>query len=259
MDCREIMEVIEKRYPTGYALEWDNVGLQAGRRDKKVKKILIALDADDAAVDRAVSDNIDMLITHHPMIFKPLRKINDCDFIGRRLLKLIQNDISYYAMHTNYDVLGMADLAGEMLHMDAPEVLEVTNTEDSIEGIGRVADLKVPMQLKECAEWVKETFHIPNVKVFGEPGNTVKRIAVSPGAGKSVIKAALLKGADVLVTGDIDHHEGIDANAQGLCVIDAGHYGVEHIFIRDMERFCKEHFPETEVNAMEIRHPFWIL
>lgn len=259
MECREIMERIEKRYPKSYALEWDNVGLQAGRAGKKVEKILIALDADDAAVEAAVSGNADMLITHHPMIFKPLRQITDGDFIGRKLLTLIRHDISYYAMHTNYDVLGMADLAGEMLHMEESEVLEVTSTEDSIEGIGRVADLKKPMNLKECADWVKSVFALPNIKVFGDPKQMVTRMAVVPGSGKGVIETAIKKHADLLITGDIDHHEGIDANARQMAVIDAGHYGIEHIFIGDMERFCRENFPRAEIQTMPVRHPFWVV
>ena len=258
MNCREIVAIIEKRFPQSYALEWDNVGLQAGRADKEVKKILLALDADDVAVEKAVAEEASMLITHHPMIFKPLRKITDEDFIGRRLLTLIQHDISYYVMHTNYDVLGMADLAGEFLHMSAASVLEITKAEDSVEGIGRVADLKKPMTLAECAGWIKSTFGLPNAKVFGPGEMEVHRIAISPGSGKSIIQAALDKKADVLVTGDIDHHEGIDANAQGLMIIDAGHYGIEHIFMEDMKKFCEEKLPVLQIDTMPIRHPFWI-
>lgn len=258
MECGQIIEKIEERYPRSYAMEWDNIGLQAGRTKKEVKRILIALDADDAAVEQAVSGNVDMLVTHHPLIFKPVSRISDGDFIGRRLLKLIQNDISYYAMHTNYDVLGMADLAGEMLQLKTPQVLEITNSEDSVEGIGRVADLEIPVTLEECAVWVKKVFSLPGVRVFGEPSQKITRIAIVPGSGKGFIGQALEKNADVLITGDIGHHEGIDANAQGMAVIDAGHYGIEHIFISDMEKFCRDNFSEIEVQVMKIQHPFWI-
>ena len=74
-----------------------------------------------------------------------------------------------------------------------------------------------------------------------------------------MIGPALAKGADVLVTGDIDHHEGIDALAQGLAIIDAGHYGTEYIFIADMEQFLKEHFPEAEIRTAPVSHPFWVM
>ena len=264
MICREITKEIEVRYPKKYAMDWDNVGLQVGRNDKEVKKIYIALDATDEVIDEAVAWGADMLLTHHPMIFKAMKKINDENFIGRRVLTLIQNDISYYAMHTNYDVMGMAELAGEVLKLKNPEVLEVTGSmqEESGEipvGIGRVADLEQSLTLRECGELVKQCFDLPNVKIFGDPKMQVHRLGVFPGSGKSAIGVSLRKGVDVLVTGDIDHHEGIDAVAQGMAVIDAGHYGVEHIYIADMERFCREHFPEVEVKTAGIRQPFWIL
>ena len=214
--------------------------------------------------ESAAGFGADMLITHHPMIFMAMKKINDENFIGRRVLKLIRDDISYYAMHTNYDVMGMAELAGEVLELSEPEVLEVTGSMHSESGevpvgIGRVADLAQPMDLKSCAEMVKKAFDLPNVKIFGEPDMQVHRLGIFPGSGKSAISVSLEKGVDVLVTGDIDHHEGLDAVAQKMAVIDAGHYGVEHIFIADMEHFCREKFPEAEIRTAKIRQPFWVL
>ena len=110
MECSEITALLEQEYGKEYACDWDNVGLLAGRRDKEVKKILLALDATDEVVECAVEGSYDMLITHHPMIFGSIKRVTDEDMVGRRLLSLIRNDISYYAMHTNYDTRGMADL-----------------------------------------------------------------------------------------------------------------------------------------------------
>ena len=259
MFCKNIIDIIEGTYPKEFALEGDNVGLLAGRDDKEVRRIYIALDATDTVIEAAIENHADMLVTHHPMIYSSLRQINNLDFIGRRILRLIQNDISYYAMHTNYDVLGMADLSGNKMNFDEMEVLEVTYEGEKTEGIGRVADLETAVSLFECCENVKKTFHLESVKVFGELENKVKRIAICPGSGKSVIQTALNKGADVLVTGDIGHHEGIDAVAQGLAVIDAGHYGIEHIFIEDMKQYLIQHFQEMEVIGAPISHPFIIL
>ena len=111
MLCKEIMQVIEASFPTEAALGFDNVGLLAGRSEKEVNRVYLALDATDTVIDRALEWNADMLITHHPLIFSPLKKVNDEYFISRRILRMIQSDLSYYAMHTNYDVLGMAELA----------------------------------------------------------------------------------------------------------------------------------------------------
>ena len=112
MLCREIIDVIEKAYPASYAMEWDNVGLLLGSPDRDVKKIYVALDAVDAVIEEAVKEHADMLVTHHPLIFSGMRQIRTDDFTGRRLIRLIKEDIACYAMHTNYDVLGMAELSG---------------------------------------------------------------------------------------------------------------------------------------------------
>lgn len=126
MLCKEIMQVIEASYPRNAALDFDNVGLLAGRAEKEVNRVYLALDATDAVIDRAVEAGADMLITHHPLIFSPIKKVTDEDFIGQRVVKLIRNDLSYYAMHTNYDVLGMAQLSEKILEIKDAEVLDET-------------------------------------------------------------------------------------------------------------------------------------
>lgn len=259
MICKEIIEIIERKYARSYAMNWDNVGLLCGRSDKEVKKIYVALDATDEVIDKAIAKETDMLVTHHPLIMSGLTRITDDNFVGKRIMKLIQNDISYYAMHTNYDVRGMAELAGDKLKLIDAEVLEVTGEGMENEGIGRVADLQESMTLRQCCELVKEAFSLDNVKVFGELDKEVTRMAICPGSGKSFIKTAIAKRADVYVTGDIGHHDGIDAVAQNLAVIDAGHYGIEHIFIKDMEIYLKSNLTDMEIIAEEITHPFVVV
>ena len=258
MLCRDIMKVIEATYPKHAALEWDNVGLLVGRTEKEVKKIYVALDATDEVIEQAVAANADMLITHHPLLFSPLKKITDEHFVGGRVVKLLQHDISYYAMHTNYDVCGMADISAAILGLDGAETLEVTDKE-SMEGIGKVGDFSDPMSLQECGEFIKEKFQLDSVKVFGDLSSTVQRVAICPGSGKGMTELALEKNADVLVTGDIGHHEGIDAVAQGLAIIDAGHYGLEHIFIEDMANYLRKNIEGIVVETHEITHPFQVI
>ena len=258
MLCKDIMKLIETTYPKHAALEWDNVGLLVGRTDREVKKIYVALDATDEVIDDAILQGADMLITHHPLIFEPLKQITDEYFISNRVVKLLQHDISYYAMHTNYDVLGMAELSGVTLGLSNMEVLEMTNPE-LVQGIGRVGQLPRKMTLKECCELVKEKFRLEQVKVFGNVDKMVRCAAISPGSGKHMKEIAIEKQADVLITGDIDHHEGIDANALGLAIIDAGHYGLEHIFIADMAEFLKRHLENVEVIKAKQLHPFQVV
>ena len=97
------------------------------------------------------------------------------------------------------------------------------------------------------------------LKIFGDLSGQVQRVAMCPGAGKSMIPDALAQGAQVLITGDIDHHSGIDAVAQGLSIIDAGHYGIEHIFISDMQQYLNRELPQIEAAAQERRDPFVVI
>ena len=258
MLCRDIMKVIETTYPKHAALEWDNVGLLVGRMEKEVNTVYVALDATDEVIDDAIACGADMLITHHPLLFSPLKTITDEHFIGSRVVKLLQHDISYYAMHTNYDVCGMADISAAILGLDGAETLEVTDKE-SMEGIGKVGDFSGPMSLQSCGEFIKEKFQLDSVKVFGDLSSTVQRVAICPGSGKGMTELALEKNADVLVTGDIGHHEGIDAVAQGLAIIDAGHYGLEHIFIEDMANYLRKNIEGIVVETHEITHPFQVI
>lgn len=256
MRCQDILDKIEARYPRKYACDWDNVGLLAGSREREVDTVYIALDATDEVVDAASECGAQLLLTHHPMIFGGLKSVTTDDYVGERLIRLIRNDISYYAMHTNYDVMGMAELAADMLDLKDRKVLE--EVLDG-EGIGRVGDLPRSMTLEECANFVKGSFGLPNVKIFGEPEKQVQRAAICPGSGKSEAKPALSMGAEVYITGDIDHHTGIDMADCGMAIIDAGHYGVEHIYIADMEHFLKENCPELRVYTAPVKQPFQVL
>ena len=256
MLCKEIIQVIEASYPKEAALDFDNVGLLAGRLEKEVSKVYLALDATEEVIDKAIALGTDMLITHHPLIFSPMKRVTDEDFIGRRVVKLLQNDISYYAMHTNYDVLGMADLAAGMLDLTETEVLE--EVLDG-EGIGRTGRLPKIMTLEECGQFVKERFSLPNVKIFGELNKMVATAAISPGSGKSMARPAFEAGVDVLISGDIDHHTGIDMADCGMAVIDAGHYGIEHIYIEDMKKFLEKELPALKICTAPVRQPFQVI
>ncbi len=130
MKCYEIIDKLESLSPTEFAEEWDNIGLLAGRRDKEVRTVYIALDATDDVIEEAVRLGADLLLTHHPLIFKKMSRVNTDDFIGRRVCELIRNDISYYAMHTNFDVMGMADAAADELSLKDRRVLDVTYEDD---------------------------------------------------------------------------------------------------------------------------------
>lgn len=257
MRCDEIILKLEELSPLQFAADWDNVGLLAGRRDKKTERVCIALDATDEVIEEAVRSKADMLITHHPLIFKGMKRIDSEDFIGRRIMALLRNDISYYAMHTNFDVMGMADAAADEMGLRERKVLTMTYEDEiATEGCGRLGKLPRLMTLEECGLFVRDRFHLSHVRIYGEPEAVMEDAALVPGAGADMIEDAVKEGADVLITGDIKHHEGIDAVARGLCVIDAGHYGIEKLFVPYMKEYLEREVPEVTVIVPVQRAPF---
>lgn len=249
MKCIEIMEVLRRLAPEQIACSWDNVGLLCGRKEKEVKKLLLCLDVTDEVVEYAAGHQVDMVISHHPLLFRAVKRITDDSMIGNRLIGLIQADISYYAMHTNFDSAeyGMAYAAAERIGLQEQQVLDepaaYVNAEgqETMAGIGRIGVLAEAMTVAELAGLVKRSFAIDCLPVYGgSPEQSVRKIAILPGSGKDQIDAALQQGADVLITGDINHHGGLDAKEQGLIVMDAGHYNVEQIFSEYMEQYLKD-------------------
>ena len=260
MTSKKLIGILEKLSPRIFAEDWDNLGLLCGRHNKEVKKVLVAVDATDEVIDQAVKEKVDMIITHHPLIFKGLKRVTDDDFIGRRILKICKSDICLYAMHTNFDVIGMSDEAADIMDLSNRSVL-MTTFEDNIckEGIGRVGMLPKQLTLQECAERVKELFHIDAVRVYGELDKPVDIVAISPGSGKNMTSYALKAGAEVLITGDIDHHEGIDAVARGLSIIDASHFGIEKIFIDYVVDYIVNEIGDIKAIAANQKQPYSVV
>ena len=262
MKCKEILERLEQCYPVGYAASWDNPGLQVGDREQEVHTVYVALDATEEVIDQAIKEGAELLITHHPLLFSGVKSVTADHFIGNRIIRIIEGHLCCYAAHTNYDVAEMAELSAQYLGLESSEVLSISYHDletGKNQGYGRVGELKQEMTLEECAQAVRKVFSLREVKVFGDPRRKVKKAAILPGAGKSMIADALRARADVMITGDIDHHTGIDAVAQGIALIDAGHYGTEHIFIKQMKEKLEKEFPDLIVKRAPFQLPFWMV
>ena len=261
MKMEKIIDRLAERYPSIYAMNWDNPGLQVGKSSHTVKKVMIARDATDHVIQECISWEADLLVTHHPLLLSGIRNITDGNFQGRKILAMVENGIAHYAIHTNYDVLKMTELAEKALKLKKTQILEITGIRDdgSVYGIGSVGIASGKMTAGAYCEYVKKAFGLKSVRLFGSPDKDIKRVAVSPGSGKSMIGSALAANADLLVTGDIGHHDGLDAVDQGMAVIDAGHYGIEHIFVPEMAQELREAFPDLKIKEVKEREPFIVV
>lgn len=260
MRVNDIIDVLDRLSPQSAALDWDNVGLMEGDGDAVVKRILVTLDVDEASINKAVETGADMIVSHHPLIFNRIDRVTADCLTGRRLLALIRNGIACFSMHTNFDICGsMGDAAANTLGLSDTRTLEEVMPDGS--GLGKIADFYGSDVIKagQWAERVKKAFGLETVKIFGGLDKDVHRLALYPGSGSGAVDIALRKKSDILITGDIGHHSGIDAAARGLTIIDAGHYGIEHVFISYISDYIRKKLPELDVVEMDINNPFKVI
>ena len=260
MNCKELIALLEKEVPLETAESWDNPGFLVGDKEKEIKKVLVVLDITNEVVEYAVKEQVDFILAHHPVIFSKISRCTSDDFLQKKLLKLIRHDICAYGMHTCYDVCRMCDRMIDYLGLNkvcGPVESSMSGNEKAQgKGIGITAQINEDMTVSEYAKKVKEAFSLDSVMVFGDPDTKISKIAIVPGSGRSMIDQAKQTGADVFITGDIGHHEGLDAIDMGMCVIDAGHYGLEHVFIDDMKQLLCDQTEDLEVITYKAGSPY---
>ena len=254
--CDTFLKVLEQWAPLSYAEEWDNCGLQVGRRDKVIGKVMIALTPGEAAIQAAVDAGVDLLLTHHPMIFKPTKTVTTDHVLGKSIIKLIQNDINLYCAHTNLDMAvgGVNDVLAKALQLQDVAVLENITEEY---GIGRVGLLPEPMTLEQFLSATAARLECNHLAYQGDLQCNVQKIALCGGSGISYLTAAKKTGADVYVTGDMKYHDAQLASELGICVVDAGHFGTEKHIVKALAEFAEQQGVEVVVFEEEDYMKHW--
>ena len=236
MNAIDIIKYLETKYPKSLAYDWDNVGLQVGSLNKKTKSILITLDVTKEVIKEAIAKKVDLIISHHPLIFKPLMSLSIESPRGWMINQLIKNDIALYTMHTNYDLAdgGMNDELARLLNIQEPKLL------DEIELIGRVGSVE-PQSMKSYIDFVKTTLQIDSSRFIGSLDKPVKRVGISGGSGSNHVGQAKKQNCDLYITGDVTYHTALDCLQMGLNVLDIGHYA-EKIFKKAIRNDLQSQF-----------------
>lgn len=239
--CRDVMEYIEQLAPAELAEEWDNTGLLLGGSDRIVSRIMVCLDVTAEALEAAVNKKVDLIVTHHPVIFRGIKKISEDDVKGKQLFYAVSNGISVISAHTNLDY------ADNGVNVKLAETLGLENTALLGKGPGRTGLLKEKMSFDDFIAYVKERLEVPFVRTVGNTVSGIGKVAVFCGSFNDDLKALLESGADAVVTGDLKYHTALDAREAGLCLIDAGHFSTERVILPYLAAVLAERFPETEV------------
>ena len=235
----EISQYLNSCLPSSLSCDWDNDGLMVcPDPNKEVHKILFALDITPAVVDYAKDIRADLIISHHPLIFSGIRRMDGSNGTSRKVMELIQSGIAAMSFHTRLDAAdgGINDILASLFSLS-----DVAKFGAEGDDSARIGTLPQPMAFEDFCDLVKKTLCAPTV-CGAKAGETVSRVAVLGGSGKDYIRAAQQMGADTFLTGEVNYNYLLEAAENGLSVVTAGHYHTEAPFFTYFERVLTEKF-----------------
>lgn len=214
----DVYAMVDALAPFDTAEEWDNVGLLVGKMDRPVDTVLTALDATRAVVAEAVKLGAQLIVTHHPLLFSPVRRLDEADPEAAVLCDLVRGGVSLIAAHTNLDLApgGVNDALAARLRWPV----------SGVDGVLRLGGWQRPMRLGDLRREAQEALGAP-VLAYGDENRHVARFAICSGSGASEVDHAAKLGAEVYLTGEMRHDALLRALAQGMCVLAGGHYATE--------------------------------
>ena len=222
MTVKYLYDKLNARIPEELSEEWDNDGIMCSADlSAEVRNVLVTLDVTDEIVDYAISRGFDLIVSHHPLIFRPLSKLSEENHISRKVIKLITNGISVVSLHTRADKVrgGVNDILAK--------IIGLTDVEAFGEGgLGRIGVLTEEADLDVFADSLKSKLSADCVRI-ADAYNPVKRVAIVGGDGKDFVDAALAAGADTYVSGRISYNVMEEATDMGINLVEAGHYFTE--------------------------------
>ena len=238
-----VCDAMNRIAPKNLAEEWDNPGLLVGDPKQNVSKILVCLDLSDDTINQAVENNVQMIVTHHPMIFRAIKSIRADLPLGRKICSLIKNDIACFAAHTNLDSAegGVNDVLAKRIGL-----VDVKPFEEELT-LGRIGNLQREMSATEFAFHVKKLLKTDHIRLINAGDFLIKRVGICSGAGSEFIFKAKFFGADAFVTGDVKYHEAQSAVENKIHIVDAGHFATEFPIVHALSEKLREEFKRLDI------------
>lgn len=255
MKVKEVLEVLDRLFPFELAFDGDNVGLQCGELQAEVWGIVLSLDPLPEALDFALKENANLLITHHPLIFTPLEKVTSFPI----LVKAIKSDLNVISLHTNLDIAfgGVNDQLAFKLGLEGIRVLK----EQGEGAIARWGELNPPRPLGELAGEVARRLET-KVRFLGKAEETVSKVVVCGGKGEKLIPLVKSEGADAFITGDVGYHASLKALEIGLNLVDATHEATEKVVMPVLKEKLRKELSligwQGEIKIFPSEPVFWV-
>ncbi len=248
MTVKELYAALEARIPRALSCKWDNDGLMCcPDSDAPVRRVLVALDVTAEIAERAVAEGYDLILSHHPLVFRPLKAVEPSNHVAKKVIRLLTSGISVMSFHTRLDAVcgGVNDTLAAALGLE-----NVVPFGEGDECLGRVGELAKPMMLDEFAALVKRATGAPMVTV-SDAGLLVHRVALLGGSGSDEVPAAALAGADTYLSGEIAHHYLTDTPELGINLVAAGHFYTENPVCQTLEAMLREIDPALTVTVAD--------
>lgn len=253
---QDVFAFLDAQAPVRYQMDFDNSGFLTGNPQSTVQHILAALDITDDVIEEAVETGAQLIVSHHPLIFSPLKRVVADDLTGCKILRMAANGLAAICMHTNLDIAdgGVNDALMAALDAQVSGVLEPTGVDDNGQelGCGRIGTLREPMAFQEFLKFTSQRLQANGLR-YCASGKPVERLAVCGGSGGDMLELAVEHGCDTFVTADVKYDRFLAAKELGMNLIDADHFCTENVVIRPLAERLRMQFPELTV-AVSQRH-----
>ena len=253
MILQDIINIIESVAPLSYQEAWDNSGLQVGDRNAEVREALLTVDVTESVVNEAISTGCDLIVSHHPLIFRGLKHLTGATPQERCVIKALRHNIAIYSAHTSMDsyLHGVSGRMAEKLGIVDYGVL-VPSANAAEVGLGVIGDLAEPMNSEAFVEHVAQVFAAPNTALRWVEGHgrLIRKVAICGGAGAEFIEQAIAQGADAFVSADFKYHE-LQSAYQRITVVDMDHWVSEHFTREVFQELLSPYIPTRIARADE--------
>lgn len=260
MLLNEILNFLANFAPIELSEDWDNTGLLIGQQNDPVDSIMTCLTLTPDVAEEAVAKGASLVVTHHPILFRAVKKLTDETSEGRMLLSLIRSGVAVYSPHTSYDS------AYEGVNRQLADSLKLANvkpirtiddaasdkSDDQPIGSGRFGDLPDAVSLVDFVELVKQALEIQNTWFVGDSSSTIRRVGIACGAAAEFMGDAARHGCDVLLTGEARFHACLEARTRGIALVLPGHYPTERPAMQNLAERLNQQFSELSVWASEV-------
>lgn len=256
MQLRDIVSFLREFAPMELAEDWDNVGLLVGAESDEIASVLTCLTLTPDVAAEAIERGANLVVTHHPILFRAVQQITDATDEGQMLLDLIRAGISVYSPHTSYDSAsaGINSQLAEALSLTDVRPLRTPQASDDVSGLGsgRYGNLPESVPLSDLVERVKAALSIEHTWLVGDTAKSVSRVGIACGAAAEFMRDAARLGCDVLLTGEARFHACLEARSLGIALVLPGHYATERHAMETLASVLQERFPNLSVSASEV-------